>query len=83
MELLPLWFLVLSLLLPRVCLLVGYFGAEMPSITSLHGWMPPALGILVPRALVILLIFMDHGMSPWLLVHALAMAFVYLIAGSK
>jgi hypothetical protein len=81
-EQLPIWFLLLSLALPRVSLLGGYFIADIPLITSLSGWVPPTIGVLVPRALVLLLIFQDLGMSPWLLVHAVAMAFVYLAAGS-
>ena len=83
MDQLPLWFLLLSLPLPRVSLLIGYFGADISIITSLHGWVAPALGVLIPRALILILIFMDRGMSPWLLVHALTMAFVYLVFGSQ
>jgi hypothetical protein len=81
-EQLPLWFLLLSLLLPRVSLLVGYFIADVRVITDLDGWVAPTLGVLVPRALVLILIFVDRGMSPWLLIHGLVMAFVYLAVGS-
>jgi len=78
---LPLWFLLLSLLLPRVSLVAAYFFDDLV-IYNLSGWMPPALGVLIPRALVLILIFQDRGMSPWLLAHAIAMALVYLSAGS-
>lgn len=83
MEQLPLWFLLLSLALPRISLLFGYFVVDIPIITSLHGWVPPVLGVLVPRALVLILIFQDTGMSPWLLIHAIVMGFVYVFAGSQ
>jgi len=80
---LPFWFLLLSLALPRVSLLFGYFGSEIPLITALHGWVPPTIGLLVPRALVLILIFQDRGMSPWLIVHAIVMGFVYAAAGKN
>ena len=80
---LPLWFLLLSLALPRVSLLFGYFGSEIPLITGLHGWVPPTIGLLVPRALVLILIFQDRGMSPWLIIHAIVMGFVYAAAGKN
>ncbi len=83
MEQLPLWFLLVSLALPRASLLVGYFIVDIPSITNLHLWTAPTLGLLVPRALVLILIFQDRGMSPWLLVHAVAMALVYAAAASN
>jgi hypothetical protein len=66
---LPLWFLLLSLLLPRVSLLIAYF-TDTLTVFSLTTWVSPTLGVLIPRALVLILIFQDRGMSPWLLVHA-------------
>ena len=80
---LPLWFLLVSLALPRIALLLGYFVADLPLLTNLHGWIPPALGVVVPRALVLILVFQDRGMSGWLLVHAIAMGATYATAGSR
>ena len=82
MEQLPLWFLLLSLVLPRVALLIAYLTDGLDAY-SLHGWVPPGLAILFPRVLVLILIFMDRGFSLWLFVHAVFMAFVYLAAGSR
>ena len=82
MEHLPLWFLVLALFLPRVSLVLAYFAGDLAPY-ALHGWIPPALAVIVPRVLVLLLIFQDRGFSPWLLVHALVMVLVYLSAGKK
>ena len=76
MDHLPLWFLLLSLLLPRISLLIAYF-TDTLGVFSLSTWVSPTLGVLIPRALVLILIFQDRGMSPWLLVHAFAMACVY------
>jgi hypothetical protein len=78
----PLWFLIVSLLLPRICLLAAYFGDTSP-VSTLTGWVPPGIGVLIPRALVLIVIFQDRGFSPWLLPHAIAMALIYLIAGSS
>jgi len=82
-EQLPIWFLLGSLVLPRLLLVYGYFFSHISIITGLHGWVPPALGVLVPRALVLILIFQDRGMSPWLIVHAIAMGAVYGSTGAK
>ncbi|HTT77994.1 MAG TPA: hypothetical protein VMF50_18670 [Candidatus Binataceae bacterium] len=82
MHILPLWFLLLSLLLPRVSLVIGYLRGELTPF-SLSGWIPPTLAVLIPRALILVLIFEDRGFGWWLLVHALAMACTYLSAGSK
>ncbi len=82
MEQLPLWFLLLSLVLPRVSLLIAYLTRGLEAY-NLHGWVPPALTIVVPRVLVLILIFMDRGFSPWLVAHAIAMVFVYLAAGRQ
>ncbi len=82
MEHLPLWFLLLSLILPRIALLIAYFTDDL-AFFSLTTWVSPTLGVLIPRALVLILIFQDRGMSPWLLVHAVAMALVYGGGGSS
>ena len=82
MEKLPLWFLLLSLLLPRVSLLITYLTHGLEAY-NLHGWVPPLLSVVVPRVLVLILIFIDRGFSLWLVAHAIAMVFVYLGAGRR
>jgi hypothetical protein len=82
MENLPLWFLILALFLPRVSLVIAYFVDLLPPF-NLHGWVPPTIAVLVPRVLVLIMIFQDRGFSPWLIVHGIAMASVYLSAGSS
>jgi hypothetical protein len=82
MESLPLWFLVLSLFLPRISLVIAYFEKDLVAY-ALHGWIPPALGVVIPRALVLILIYRNQGFSGWLLLHAIVMACVYGGSGSK
>ena len=82
MEHLPLWFLILALVLPRIALLIAYIAHRLAPY-HLQGWMPPTLAILLPRILVLILIFQDRGMSGWLLVHGAVMACVYASAGRK
>ena len=80
MENLRLWFLILALFLPRVSLIIGYFSGMLLPF-NFHGWVPPTLGVLVPRVLVLVMIFQDRGFSLWLVVHGIAMALVYMAAG--
>jgi hypothetical protein len=80
MESLSLWFLILSLFLPRVSLVIAYFTHSLDPF-GLHGWVPPTIAVLVPRVLVMIMIFQDRGFSPWLIVHGIVMVLVYLAAG--
>jgi hypothetical protein len=81
MESLPLWFLILALFLSRVSLIIAYFDDLLPPF-NLHGWVLPTIGVIVPRVLVLIMIFQDRGFSPWLILHGIAMVFTYLAAGS-
>ena len=80
MEHLPLWFLIVSLVVPRISLLIAYLIHKLDTY-SLHGWVPPTIGVLIPRVLVMILIFQDRGWSGWLLVHGLFAAAVYSATG--
>ena len=73
---LPLWFLLLSLLLPRVSLIIAYFADSLIAFNL--GWGSLILGVLIPRVLVLFLIYHGHGMSIWLLVHLIAMVVVFI-----
>lgn len=79
---LPLWFLILSLFLPRITLIIAYLTGDLPTLV-LTGWISPTIGLLIPRALMLILIFQDQGMSAWLLLHAIVMAAVYIAGGSE
>ena len=52
------------------------------SAFNLIAWVPGIMAVIIPRGLMLILIFQDRGMSAWLLVHAIAMAVVYAGAGS-
>jgi hypothetical protein len=82
MDNLPLWFLILSLFLPRISLIIAYFHHDL-AVFRLSGWIPPTLAVIIPRLLVSILIFQDRGFGGWLLVHAIAIALTYLSAGSS
>jgi hypothetical protein len=65
---LPLWFLVFSLFLPRIALVVAWLqGVLIPF--HLQGLLPLLVAILLPRALVLYLIYLDQGISLWFLIH--------------
>jgi hypothetical protein len=77
---LPLWFLVFSLFLPRLALLVYWLdGQALPF--HIHGWVPLVVAVLVPRLLVIYLIYMDQGVSFWFVVHLIAALIVFASGG--
>ncbi len=73
---LPLWFLVFALFLPRIALLLMWLeGALAPF--HLHGIVPLAFAILLPRVLVLFLIYVDQGISLWFVIHLVAAVLVW------
>jgi hypothetical protein len=78
---LPLWFLVFSLLLPRVALVVYWLETAMTPF-NVHGLLPLVLAILLPRVLVMYLIYLDQGISPWLVIHLVVALLVWGGSGS-
>ncbi len=73
---LPLWFLVFSLFLPRVALAIAWLqGVLVPF--HLGGIVPLVIAILLPRILILFLIYTDQGFSLWFLIHLLAALLVW------
>jgi len=73
---LPFWFLVFALFLPRVSLAVAWFqGILVPF--HLVGWIPLVVAIVLPRALVLYLIYLDQGVSLWFLIHLVVAVLVW------
>lgn len=73
---LPLWFLIFSLFLPRVALAVAWLqGALLPF--QLQGIVPLVIAVLLPRILILFLIYSDQGVSLWFLIHLLAALLVW------
>src|SRR4051812_12331342 len=78
---LPLWFLVFSLFLPRMALLV-YWVETAVAPFHLSGWIPLVAAILLPRALILYLIYLDQGFSLWFLIHMVTAFVVWGGSGS-
>lgn len=69
---LPFWFLVLSLFLPRISLLVMYL-QDHPGGTFVVGLVPLIAAVLVPRILILFMIYTAQGLSVWFLIHAVGL----------
>jgi hypothetical protein len=73
---LPFWFLVFALFLPRIALLVAWLQATLVPF-HLLGWIPLLFWALLPRVLVLYLIYLDQGLSGWFLIHAVVALMVW------
>lgn len=72
---LPLWFLVVSLFLPRLGLFILWY----------HDWMfpvpQPGSGLLwffIPRVLIIIMVYGAFGMTGWFWLHTIVAVLTYL-----
>ena len=73
---LPLWFLVFSLFLPRVALAIAWLqGVLVPF--HLGGIVPLVIAVVLPRVLILYLIYTDQGLSLWFLIHLVAALVVW------
>jgi hypothetical protein len=73
---LPLWFLVFALFLPRIAMAVAWLqGVLIPF--HLAGIIPPLFWLLLPRILVLYLIYVDQGLTLWFVVHLVAALLVW------
>lgn len=74
---LPFWFLILSLFLPRISLLVWWIDSH--TIRTINGFLisvglvPLIIAVLVPRILILFMIYTSQGLSLWFLLHAVAL----------
>jgi len=78
-HLLPFWFLAISLFLPRISLLVMWLQHQFVVI----GLVPLLAAIIVPRILILVMIYQDQGLSGWFLVHAIVMVAALAGGGSR
>ena len=78
---LPLWFLVFSLFLPRISLFLLWLEGPLAAF-HLHGLLPLIVAILLPRVLVLYLIYLDQGISLWFIIHLVAAVVVWGGSGS-
>jgi hypothetical protein len=66
---LPFWFLVLALFLPRLSIALMWFGDLLRQFHVFIGIVPILFWIILPRALVLYLIYVDQGISLWFILH--------------
>jgi hypothetical protein len=80
----PLWFLVLSLFLPRLCIFLAWLqhgmGTFIPTAVNLVGIV---LWLLIPRLLILFWIYTDQGVSLWFIIHLVALAIAWGGGGSR
>jgi hypothetical protein len=70
----PFWFLVLSLFLPRLCMVVAWLQHSMTHyIPSTVGIIPVIVAMLIPRILILFWIYQDQGITIWFLLHLIAL----------
>jgi hypothetical protein len=72
-HVIPLWFLVLSLFFPRLCLLVAWIQHTPPSGVFAGGLLPVVTAVLIPRVLILVLIYRDQGIALWFIIHLIAL----------
>ena len=73
---LPFWFLVVSLFLPRISLLLLWLESALVPF-HLHGIIPLVFAILLPRVLILFMIYLDQGVSLWFVIHLIAALMVW------
>jgi len=79
---LPLWFLVFSLFLPRVALIIAWFDRDLMRF-HLDNIISPIMALLLPRVLILVLIYRDEGISMWFLIHLVVALFVWGGTGGR
>ena len=73
---LPLWFLVLTLFFPRVGLLLLWLQASRLPF-HLNGLVTLVFAILLPRLLVLYMIYLDLGIGLWFILHLIVALLVW------
>lgn len=74
----PLWFLVLSLFLPRICILLAWLQHSMPAfIPPVVTLIPVIVALLIPRLLILYWIYLDQGVGMWFLIHVIGLLVVW------
>ena len=75
---LPLWFLVLSLFLPRICIVIAWLQHNVTAyIPAAPNLLQIIAALLIPRILILFWIYSDQGISLWFLIHAVALIFAW------
>ncbi len=78
----PLWFLILSLFLPRISILIAWLQHSMVRfIPPVVGLIPVIVALLIPRILILYWIYLDQGIGIWFLIHLVAALIVWSGSG--
>ncbi|MGI4829858.1 MAG: hypothetical protein ACRYFU_16930 [Janthinobacterium lividum] len=81
---LPLWFLVLSLFLPRICIVIAWLQHSIPTyVPATVNLVQIIAAVLVPRILILFWIYQDQGIGLWFLIHAVALVFAWGGGGTR
>ncbi len=81
---LPLWFLVLSLFLPRICIVLAWLQHSVPTyIPASVNLIEIIVAALIPRILILFWIYQDQGIGLWFLIHAIALIFAWGGSGTS
>jgi hypothetical protein len=73
---LPFWFLVFALFLPRIALVVAWVQGTLVPF-HLQGLIPLLFWLLLPRVLVLYMIYVDQGLSLWFVIHLVVALLVW------
>lgn len=71
-----LWFLVLSLFLPRIALLIAYTNHQIPP-NSVPFWGDFFMTLFVPRVLILIYIMSNMGICGWFWLHLVFLILTY------
>lgn len=82
MTTLPIWFLVLSLFLPRIALIAAFFtdGAFPHLFTK---WLSVPMAAIIPRVLILIAIATVMGICVWFWIHLGMMILVWVLNGIR
>ena len=70
----PLWFMVLSLFLPRICMVIAWLQHSMTQfIPPVLNIIPIIVALLIPRVVILFWIYQDQGITIWFLIHLIAL----------
>lgn len=68
----PIWFLVLSLVLPRITLLIAWFSESIPA-NNIPFFGDFLMAVFIPRVLILIYIATNMGFNPWFWIHLVFM----------
>ena len=73
---LPLWFLVLALFVPRIALLLMWLESSLVHF-HLNALVALVFAVILPRLLVLYLIYLDLGVGFWFIIHLVVALMVW------